>query len=152
MIKKRVKLLLPIFLMLFVVFNLSNNESSIQINTTESTKNSENDVFNQSVLLEKLYKSKTSGVFVVFDAEVINILSDDNDGSRHQRLILKSNNMTVLLAHNIDEAPRVPVKMNDTIRVKGQYEWNDKGGVIHWTHKKDNNPYGWVMFNNKKYE
>jgi hypothetical protein len=59
--------------------------------------------------------------------------------------------MTVLLAHNIDVADRVPVKKNDTSTVNGQYEWNDKGGVVHWTHKKDNNPYGWVMSNNKKY-
>ncbi len=148
---KKVKLFIPILLMLFVVFNLNDNDSPNQSNTIESPYDSNKEVLNQNKTLEMLYKSKTSGVFVTFKAKVINILSDDNDGSRHQRLILEHNNMTVLLAHNIDVADRVPVKKNDTITVNGQYEWNDKGGVVHWTHKKDNNPYGWVMYNNKKY-
>lgn len=111
----------------------------------------ENNISN-SDLLENLYKSKASGELITFEAVVENILSDDNEGSRHQRLILRSNNRTVLLAHNIDVAPRVPVKKNDTVIVKGEYEWNQKGGVVHWTHKKNNTPYGWVQLNNKKYQ
>jgi len=36
------------------------------------------------------------------------ILSDDNDGSRHQRFILRlASGQTVLIAHNIDLAPRI---------------------------------------------
>lgn len=127
--------LISIIIMLIIVFVFNKNSETNKPNS-----------------IENLFKSKTSGVFVEFDAEVVNVLEDDNNGSRHQRLILKTKNNTVLLAHNIDVAPRVPVKKNDTITVKGQYEWNDKGGVVHWTHKKDNSPYGWVMFNNKKYQ
>ncbi len=93
---------------------------------------------------------------LVLDAEVINILSDDVEGSKHQRLILSvlDTNHTLLLAHNIDLAPRVPVKKHDRIRLYGQYEWNDKGGVVHWTHRDKNNkhPHGWVEHNNKRYQ
>ena len=64
------------------------------------------------------------------------VLSDDNDGSRHQRFILRlSSGRTLLIAHNIDLAPRVSsIKVGDTVSFYGEYEPNEKGGVIHWTH------------------
>ena len=66
---------------------------------------------------------------------VVRELPDDNDGSRHQRFILDvGDNHTVLISHNIDLASRAPVSNGSTVIVRGQYEWNDRGGVIHWTH------------------
>jgi hypothetical protein len=65
------------------------------------------------------------------------ILQDDNEGSRHQKFIVKlSNDQTLLISHNIDLAKRIPdLQNNDSIIFKGEYEWNRKGGVVHWTHK-----------------
>ena len=67
---------------------------------------------------------------------VTRILSDDNDGSRHQRFIVQlSSGQTLLIAHNIDLAPRVSsLKTGDTVGFYGEYEPNSQGGVIHWTH------------------
>ena len=63
------------------------------------------------------------------------LLSDDNDDSQHQRFILDMRNgQTILIAHNIDLAKRVPVGMGDRIQFRGMYEWNDLGGLVHWTH------------------
>jgi hypothetical protein len=102
--------------------------------------------------LTNLIKNKQSNKIITINAKVINILSDDRQGDKHQRLILKVGKHTLLLAHNIDLAPRVPVKKGETIQVKGEYEWNEKGGVIHWTHRSNNNhANGWIMYNNKKY-
>jgi len=62
-------------------------------------------------------------------------LPDDDDGSRHQRFIIDiGDHQTLLIAHNIELADRVPLGMGDRVRVRGLYEWNDLGGLVHWTH------------------
>jgi hypothetical protein len=75
------------------------------------------------------------------------VLADDNEGSRHQRFILAlDSGHTVLVAHNIDLAERVPVRRDGRLRLRGRYEWNDRGGVIHWTHHDPDGSVagGWV--------
>lgn len=63
-------------------------------------------------------------------------MADDNDGARHQRFILDlRNGQTVLVAHNIDLAERLPLGIGDRVRFRGVYEWNDLGGLVHWTHR-----------------
>lgn len=87
---------------------------------------------------------------------VIKLLSDDNQGSRHQRFILKlSSGQTLLVAHNIDLAPRINlIEKGGFIKFCGEYESNAKGGVVHWTHHDPNNRHvgGWLEYNGKKYE
>jgi hypothetical protein len=53
----------------------------------------------------------------------------------------------VLVAHNIDLAERVPLRQNARLRLRGRYEWNERGGVIHWTHHDPDGlgPGGWVQ-------
>jgi Protein of unknown function (DUF3465) len=74
---------------------------------------------------------------VTGSGSVSKILSDDNDGSRHQRFIVRlPSGQTVLIAHNLDLAPRVaPLAPGDTVQFKGEYVWSDKGGTVHWTHR-----------------
>ncbi len=105
--------------------------------------------------IEELYNNRQSGVMVKFEGRVIKGLSDDNDGSRHQRFIVKINDRnTVLIAHNIDVAPCVPIQENRNITIYGQYEWNEKGGVVHWTHadSKGWHEGGWIEFQGKVYQ
>jgi hypothetical protein len=87
---------------------------------------------------------------------VVRVLSDDNDGSRHQRFILEvSTGRTVLIAHNIDLAPRVrSLSEGDTVSFFGQYESNDRGGVIHWTHKDPQGRHvdGWLEHDGQRYQ
>ena len=86
---------------------------------------------------------------------VVRMLSDDNDGSRHQRFILEvGGGRTLLIAHNIDLAPRIAgLKAGDTVEFYGQYEWNDKGGVIHWTHHDPDGRHvdGWLKHGGRTY-
>lgn len=86
--------------------------------------------------IDKAYRAQQSGVQVTGDGVVRALLSDDSQGSRHQRFILRlASGQTVLVAHNIDLAPRIEaLRKGDTVAFNGVYEWNDKGGVVHWTH------------------
>lgn len=86
-------------------------------------------------------RARRSDVIVEAQGVIVHILPDDNEGSRHQRFLLDvSPDLTIKVSHNIDLAPRVPIDEGDVVRVRGEYEWNDLGGVVHWTH---HDPRGW---------
>ena len=84
------------------------------------------------------------------------LLPDGVEGSRHQRFIVRmASGHTVLVVHNIDLAPRVSgLREGDRVSIKGEYEWNDRGGIIHWTHKDPRSAHedGWIDHNNVRYE
>ena len=68
---------------------------------------------------------------------VTRLLPDDEDGSAHQKFVIRvPSGQTLLIAHNTDLAPAVAnLRVGDTIEYNGEYEWNPKGGVVHWTHR-----------------
>lgn len=102
------------------------------------------------------YLKKNSDVQLGGRGTVIKTLPDDLKGSKHQKFILEiDHGMTVLISHNIDLAPRVQnLKKDDVVEFYGEYEWNSKGGVVHWTHKdsKQRHPNGWLKHNGKVYQ
>jgi hypothetical protein len=104
----------------------------------------------------RAFASGTSDVQVEGEGTVISILSDDVAGSRHQRFIVQlASGQTLLITHNIDLAPRIAgLKVGDSVLFNGQYVWNEKGGVIHWTHHDPQGRHvaGWVMHNGKRYQ
>jgi len=107
-----------------------------------------------SALLEA-YSKRQSDVQVQGEGVVTKILRDDLQGSRHQRFILElAGGQTVLIAHNIDLAPRISeLERGDTVAFHGEYEWNPKGGVIHWTHHDPAGRHidGWLKHAGKTY-
>jgi len=81
------------------------------------------------------YTKSDDGSWIEVTGFVKRLLSDDNDGSRHQRFIIDiGNHQTLLIAHNIDLARRVPLGIGDRVLVRGMYERNELGGLVHWTH------------------
>ena len=88
--------------------------------------------------------------------KVIRLLSDDNQGIRHQKFIIKqSAGNTLLIAHNIDLAPRInSLQKGGVIKFCGEYESNSKGGVVHWTHHDPSNRHeaGYLEYNGRIYE
>ena len=106
--------------------------------------------------IDKAYQEKRSDVQVQGVGKVIKVLSDDNKGSRHQRFLLKlPSNLTILVAHNIDLAKRIDsLKEGDSVEFYGEYEWNNKGGVIHWTHHDPRKKHkdGWLKHKNVIYK
>lgn len=93
--------------------------------------------------------------WVEASGRVAKLLPDDLHGSRHQRfLVVLAAGERVLIAHNIDLAPRVPVRAGDTVRFRGQYEWNERGGVVHWTHHdpQQRRRGGWLELAGQRYQ
>ena len=89
----------------------------------------------ESEALTRAYDARQSNVWVSSSGTVAKLLPDDEKGSRHQRFIVElASGQTVLIAHNIDLAPRVPLSTGDRVEFHGEYEWNEKGGAVHWTH------------------
>jgi|LNFM01.1.fsa_nt_gb hypothetical protein len=102
------------------------------------------------------YLARSSHVQIESEGVIERLLPDDNDGSRHQRFILKGpSGQTVLVAHNIDLAPRVEgLEVGAPISFSGEYEWNERGGVLHWTHHAPRNDHidGWLDYRGRRYQ
>jgi len=111
---------------------------------------------NSNQALVAAFENHRSNVQVQGSGHVTKVLADDNDGSRHQRFIVRvDSGQTVLIAHNIDLANRVASLSNgDRIEFYGEYEWNAKGGVIHWTHRDPQHRHvdGWIKHNGSTYQ
>lgn len=106
--------------------------------------------------LASAFREQKSGVQVTGEGVVAKMLSDDNDGDRHQRFILSlASGQSVLVVHNIDVAPRLTtLEKGDSVAFNGVYEWNSKGGLIHWTHHDPNGQHqsGWLKHNGETYQ
>lgn len=106
--------------------------------------------------LENAFANRISNQQVSGQGVVVKILADDSQGSRHQRFIVRlASGQTLLIAHNIDLAPRIDsLRAGDTVSFYGEYEWNPKGGVIHWTHRdpQGRHPAGWIRLGGQTYQ
>lgn len=99
------------------------------------------------------YRGKT---LIQGEGEVLRLLADDRDGSKHQRFIVRfASGQTLLVAHNIDVGRRVEgLKVGDRIAFYGEYAKNAEGGVVHWTHRdlKGRHPDGWLRLRGVTYQ
>ena len=106
-------------------------------------------------LLKNAYENRSSGVQVEGSGSVKTLLKDDTKGSRHQRFIVElAGGQTILISHNIDLAPRIEnLNRGDKVDFFGEYEWNSKGGVVHWTHHDpaQKHPDGWIKHYGRVY-
>ncbi len=111
---------------------------------------------NKSSGAEEAFENHKNNVQVSGSGKVKKILPLDNDGSRHQKFILQlPSGQTLLVAHNIDLAPEISgLSVGASVEFFGEYEWNEKGGVIHWTHRDPNGSHiaGWLRYNGRTYQ
>lgn len=142
--KRGLMTILYIFFLLSCGINASHNNSL--------TKND----FTPLSAVQSWETNHTSNQMIYQQGVVWKLLQDDNEGSRHQKFIVKlANEQTLLISHNIDLAPRIEnLQNNDSIIFKGEYEWNRKGGVVHWTHKDPQGKHegGFLLHNGRRYE
>ncbi|GGO88111.1 hypothetical protein GCM10011348_42850 [Marinobacterium nitratireducens] len=107
-------------------------------------------------VLAQAFRDQRSDLQVRGEGRVVKVLPDDLEGSRHQRFILElGSGQTLLVAHNIDLAPRIEgLRAGDRVEFYGEYEWNAKGGVLHWTHRdpRGRHPAGWLRHEGRTYQ
>lgn len=100
-------------------------------------------------------ENHSRGVEVEGAGTVAAILPDDVEGSRHQRFLVRlDSGTTVLISHNIDLAPRVSsLRTGDPVTFRGEYVWNPKGGLVHWTHRDASGHHeaGWLKHNGETF-
>jgi hypothetical protein len=115
-----------------------------------------NGAITDSSRIAAAYLNQLSGIQVGGSGRVIKILADDTKGSRHQKIILKlASGQTLLVAHNIDLAPRLSeVQVGESVAFYGEYEWNKLGGVVHWTHHDPAGRHisGWLEYRGRLYQ
>lgn len=106
--------------------------------------------------IQQAFERQQRKVQVQSSGRVKAILKDDLDGSRHQKFILSiTPDLTVLVAHNIDLAPRIAaLKVGDMVEFYGEYEYSEQGGVIHWTHHDPQHRHidGWLKHDGKVFK
>jgi hypothetical protein len=109
-----------------------------------------------SGVIEQAFRNHSSALPVTETGTVAKILADDTEGSRHQRFIVRlASGHTILIAHNIDIAPRVAgLREGDQVTFSGNYEWKPQGGVVHWTHHDPSGRHaaGYIFHNDRNYQ
>lgn len=105
--------------------------------------------------IQSAYNNRQSDIQLQQKGLVTKVLADDLNGSRHQRFLIKVNALSLLIAHNIDLAPKIEtLKKGDSVEFNGEYEWNEKGGIVHWTHHDPAGRHinGWLKHKGKIYQ
>lgn len=147
--KKNLKktLIISIFLLLSYLINQYSKAPVATIPETFTTGNKQ---------IVTAYKQEKNDIQVTGEGTIIKLLPDDLQGSRHQRFLVKINGQqTLLISHNIDLAPRInTLQAGEKIEFHGEYVWNKKGGIIHWTHHDPGGRHqdGWLRYKNKLYQ
>lgn len=146
------KKILLITIFVIAIFGFAEKIPGIFSNDTLSCS----EISESCLSIEKIFNNKQSDIQVGGSGIVIKVLPDDTKGSRHQRFVIRLNSgQTLLIAHNIDIAARISnLNVGDHIKFYGEYEWNSKGGVIHWTHHDPSGHHedGWLNHDGKTYQ
>ena len=144
-----------ILLVVLIVWAVTSLDSPIETPSAASTNPATSSPTNTDAELARLFEEQASDVQIQGEGTVQRLLDDDNEGSRHQRFILRlDSGQTLLVAHNIDIAPYLTgLTVGDRVGFFGEYVYSDQGGTIHWTHHdpRARHVAGWLEWNGKKY-
>ncbi|MCU4441207.1 MULTISPECIES: DUF3465 domain-containing protein [Acinetobacter] len=158
--KKNLSIAGVIILLIAAYFGLDlsgHKQNQSPSSTIPAAQRNETTLSNNGVdTVKAAYEQRQSNVQVQGSGRVKAILRDDNDGSRHQKFILVlKNGLSILVAHNIDLAPKISnLNKGDIVEFYGEYEYNPKGGVLHWTHHDPQGRHegGWLKHDGQIYQ
>ena len=108
-------------------------------------------------VVDRAYAQKRSDIWLQARGRIVKMLPDDRnpEGGRHQKMLvaLKSG-LTIKVVHNYDIAKKIPAREGDEIEFRGEYEYYNKGGTIHWTHHDPGGYHdgGWIKHKGTTYD
>jgi len=105
--------------------------------------------------VQQAFMDHESGIMAEISGKVVRNLRDNRVDVQRQRFMVRmANGQTVMIIHDVTEAERVPIRLDDVVLVRGQYEWEESGGVIHWTHKDSSTErrHGWIDHKGRRYQ
>jgi len=106
--------------------------------------------------IARAFAAHARDVRVDGDGVVSRVLPDDTQGDRHQRFLVRlPSGQSVLIVHNVDIAPRVQnLRVGDDVQFEGEFVWNDRGGLVHWTHHDPSGRHrsGWLKHAGRTYQ
>ena len=143
-----------ILLLVSACSQANNTEPAKQAGAERATNQNNNAPTLRNV--DALFKSQISKVQVEDSGIVSKLLKDDTRGLQHQKFLVKvASGQVVLIVHNIDLAGRVEhIAAGDAVEFRGEYIYNEKGGLVHWTHHDPQQKHfpGWIKHNGHTYE
>lgn len=149
-------LLIVVIAVVYTAYNYGGGDGAVVPPATQQVAAREAGWIDSASEIKQAFVAKARHLQVEASGTVLKLLADDNEGSRHQRFIVKlDNGMTLLIVHNIDLANKVTeLKAGDRISFNGEYEWNKKGGLVHWTHHDPQGRHaaGWLKHNGRTYQ
>jgi len=105
--------------------------------------------------VQDAYQYRQTGMMAEVSGIVARMLVDDRNEPELQKFIIRlPNGQSLLVVHNQKIGKRVPVAMNDTVLVRGEYQWTETGGTLKHT-ERDYTPHrrhGWIDHRGERYD
>jgi hypothetical protein len=157
----RIKTIFCLFTLNFVIASCGRGSAFPEQGFTYNT-NEKQEIVNEKPVLYFSNDFKPEDINAVFQGTVVKILPDDLQGLKHQQFMFKIssglhgeyNGEVVIVAHNIEVAPYVPVQNGIKAEIKGDFIPEENPKVLHWTHLDltDIHPDGYIKVGGKIYQ
>ena len=78
------------------------------------------------------WSNRNSNLVVEIEGRVVRLLPEQEFYGRQQQFLIKlENGHQLKVSHDLEFSSGVPVKVSSQVRLKGEYDWSEGGGIIH---------------------
>ena len=106
-------------------------------------------------VVEKAFYDRQSELMVEVTGTVFQMASQNASNAGYQEFRMKlPSGQLLTIVHENKRGQRLPLEANDTVTVRGQYYWNELGGIIKGT-QRDNSMerlHGWIEHDGVRYD
>lgn len=107
-------------------------------------------------MVARAYREHRDHFEATIHGDVVRVLPDGNgEHGPHQRFLVRiDEGQTILVAHNLTLAGRLPLHRGQPVEAHGEFIWSERGGVLHYTHHdpRGHHAPGWVTVEGRRYD